>query len=509
MRNYFHNQLTPPEQKRRVFLQKAKYVHGNLYDYSKVEYVCKSTPIEIVCKVHGSFSLLPISHLRGSGCPSCKAANKSITVKQQRQNFAKQQRQTKLLVRKQAFIERSLEIHKAAYSYEKVEYINNWKHVTITCSLHGDFQQRPKHHLIGKGCPACGGRIPYTTNTFIEKAQTVHNAKYDYACTQYQSYHVPLQILCHKHGIFEQTPNNHLAGSGCPKCVAKITSNIQRKVANWISKQTDVVMDTRNILKKKHRNKGLEIDIYCPEHRLGIEVNGLHWHSETYKPRDYHYHKALLAKRSDIKLLQFWEHELKFKPKICQSMIRSHLGLSARYYARQLEIKPLSIQKVWFDRNHLAGGANAAVTYGLFNGEECLAAMSFGCPRFNREYEWEIIRFANALNVTVVGGASKLWKHFLRMHAPKSCISYADLRISQGDLYRQLGFQLSHRSAPNYVWHKNIDVLTRYQTQKHKLKSLLGPKFDEEKSEAANMQHCGWRRVFDAGNLVYVWNSYN
>ena len=186
-------------------------------------------------------------------------------------------------------------------------------------------------------------------------------------------------------------------------------------------------------------------------------------------------------------------------------MMLSAIGKSTTVYARKLTIKPVASN--WFATNHLQGAGKALICYGLFDdADNCMCAMSFGKPRFNQSYEWEIVRFANALNTTVVGGASRLWAHFVRQHQPKTAISYADLRISQGKLYKQLGFKLSHVSPPSWYWCKNGMRLSRYQTQKHKLQDL-DVAVDESKSAVANMRQNGWLQVFDAGTLAFIWKE--
>jgi very-short-patch-repair endonuclease len=359
--------------------------------------------------------------------------------------------------------------------------------------------------MSGSGCPKCGQEArnqtqKLTTATFITKARKVHKDVYQYNRTVYTLAHENVTITCAKHGDFEQAAYSHLAGRGCPKCN---TSKIENVVAAWVTKLCNT-QTNKKIL------DGKEIDIYCPDKKLGIEINGVYWHSSKFLPRSYHYSKALVAKRKGIKLLQFWEDELRTKTAICKSMIKSQLGLSSRYYARQLSIQPLTAQeaRIFFDTVHLQGYANATATYGLFNGTQCLAAMSFGKPRFNKDYEWEIVRFANVLNATVVGGASRLFKHFIREHEPKSMISYADLRISQGTLYKQLGFKFSHVSKPNFFWSKPGGLtLSRYKSQKHRLGKLLGEHFDANLSGRENMAKSGWTQVFDAGNLVFIWSA--
>ena len=118
-----------------MFIEKAKKIHGDTYDYSRVEYVNNCTNVKIVCNSHGPFEQLPKNHLAGKGCPKCARKNR-------RHN-------------RFDFIKKAREVHGKKYTYQKVSYKNNQTGVIITCREHGDFEQLPKHHLVGKGCPSC------------------------------------------------------------------------------------------------------------------------------------------------------------------------------------------------------------------------------------------------------------------------------------------------------------------------------------------------------------------
>lgn len=118
-----------------TFTEKALAVHGDTYDYSRVDYVNNCTNIKIVCKSHGMFEQLPKNHLVGKGCPKCAFKNRSLN--------------------RFDFIKKAKKVHGKKYTYQKSSYKNNATPILITCREHGDFEQLPKHHLVGKGCPSC------------------------------------------------------------------------------------------------------------------------------------------------------------------------------------------------------------------------------------------------------------------------------------------------------------------------------------------------------------------
>jgi predicted nucleic-acid-binding Zn-ribbon protein len=471
------------------FIERARIVHGARYTYDGLVYSTAHVKVTITCPIHGDFDQAAYSHLRGNGCPACGLAS----------NIAKNSVPRGLRKTNAEFAAEAKQVWQDKFTYKYSVYKGAKSPIEVKCRKHGMFWTTPNNHLNGSGCPKCRG---YGFSDQEVKKQV------EEALPKYKVLRVDggrfVTLLCKQHGEFTQNRRNLVIfKQGCPTCSKQdATSALENKVLEWVRKHTQATQGDRTYL------AGQEIDILCHKERLGIEINGRYWHSEKFKAPDYHYRKAVNAKRADLQLLQLWDYEIQNKGKICRSLILARLGKLDRWYARQLVVLPMTSTQAadWFNTNHLQGNANASVVYGLFNSGTCLAAMSFAKARFS-DYEWEIVRFANSLNNTVVGGASRLWTHFVKEQKPVSVVSYADLRISQGNLYKQLGFTFKHRSAPNYVWWKAQTTLSRYQTQKHKLSKLLGYKFDADLSERANMQRAGWLQVFDAGNLVYVWNK--
>lgn len=130
--------------------------------------------------------------------------------------------------------------------------------------------------------------------------------------------------------------------------------------------------------------------------------------------------------------------------------------------------------------------------------------MSFSKSRFKSNYQYELLRYCNLLNTSVVGAASRLLKSFIKQHNPKSIVSYSQVRLFDGNVYQQMGFKLSHRAAPGYFWWINksgIHIKSRHQTQVHKLIAD-----ENNKSERAIMVRDGYRRVWDCGNDVWCYN---
>lgn len=261
---------------------------------------------------------------------------------------------------------------------------------------------------------------------------------------------------------------------------------------------------------KKRMASGREIDIQIPGTNVGVEVDGLFWHSKH--DRAYHLNKSVEAASCGIDLIHFYDFELTSKKEICKSILDHRIGKTSRtVHARKCKIRELSSSDYheFCEKSHLSGYAAASVKYGLFLGTELISCMSFARSRFDKSVEWEMIRFCNKPGYSVVGGASRLFKHFCRENSPASIVSFSDRRLFfNGTLYTQLGFSFAGNTKPNY-WYWNRDeywLHSRLGFQKHLLHKKL-PNFDSSLSESENMQRNGWFRVWDCGSSKWVWTN--
>ena len=231
----------------KYFIEKAKEKHGDIYDYSRVDYVgCKKYVI-IVCKKHGEFQQTPDSHVSGSGCSKC--GDESSKMMRRR--------------RIEDFIEQSTKLHGDTYDYSKVDYINCKLPVIITCKIHGDFLQRPEVHYIGGGCSKCAGLYSPTTLEFIEKAKERHGDAYDYSKVEYMNSNANIIIICKTHGDFLQTPSHHVRrGDGCIKC--GITYNPTTE--EFIEKAKQIHGDIYDYSHVQYCNANTDVTILCKKH---------------------------------------------------------------------------------------------------------------------------------------------------------------------------------------------------------------------------------------------------
>lgn len=190
-----------------VFLDRAKSVHGNKFDYSKVNYINSQTKVNIICPVHGEFQQIPNDHYR-YGCNSCASDAR--------------------VVPKSEFFSKLVKVHSWRYSYDSDTYTNSDGHIRIFCEHHGWFNQKAAAHLRGHGCSRCADDLlSKTQDEFIKDANKVHNNKYIYEESVYTKSYEDITILCPTHGYFTQLANSHLQGAGCPHCA---TSGFKRDV---------------------------------------------------------------------------------------------------------------------------------------------------------------------------------------------------------------------------------------------------------------------------------------
>lgn len=237
------------------FIDKCKLIHGNKYNYDKINYINNSTKVIITCLYHGDFLQTPNAHLRGSGCYLCFGTNK---------------------ISNKEFIEKSKMVHGNKYIYDKIDYVNSKNKIVITCPKHGDFIQSPANHLSGQNCPKCSGYQKLTSEDFIKKCKEKHGEKYDYSKVKYISLHDKVTIICKIHGDFYQLANTHIRGSSCPQCIGLIKSNTH----DFIKKAIKIHGDKYNYDNVEYINSTTKIKIKCYKHGFFEQTPSSHISSQ-------------------------------------------------------------------------------------------------------------------------------------------------------------------------------------------------------------------------------------
>lgn len=317
-------------------------------------------------------------------------------------------------------------------------------------------------------------------------------------------------LLANRLGVDITTVYHH-----CQKYEIKLTVTNRHEIfIKSLLESLDVTFtqNDRIIVKPK------ELDFVVPTRQLAIEINGVFWHSELNgKDKNYHLNKTKKANEQGYQLLHILDHEIINKPDIVQSRIKAKLGTATKIYGRLCTITELSSSqsREFFNDNHIQGNAPSRYSFGLWYNNQLVAAISFGALRYTKNKtdspdQYELIRYCNLIDHSVLGGASKLFKHFIKLHNPSYITTYSDNRWNTGNMYKQMNFKYSHSSPPSYHYFKRsgsdikLQLFNRVQFQKHKLKDKLTT-FDPNLTEWQNMVNNGYDRIWDCGNSVWEW----
>ena len=474
------------------FIAKCIWIHGDKYDYSKVTYRSCGQKVEIICPLHGPFHISPGNLLGGYGCPVCA----------RRKNLHDDRSLQKCLTK-------CASTHDGKYGYRNVRYVNATTPVSITCPVHGEFRQLLHSHLDGHGCKRCAGELNRektsgTCKEFVDKASKKHSGCYGYSQVEYINSKAKVQITCRKHGGFWQTPHDHLDGHGCPVC-SHIYSKPHREIEDYLkSLRISFTSNDRTVIPP------LEVDIYVPERKLGVEFNGQYWHSLGADAMPWqkrkHLDKWKLCHEAGIGLLQIDEHEWRdpLTREMWKSLLSSKLGMNAKIPARSTSFRPIlpAMARDFLAKNHLQGAmCGIRWAFGLFYGEDLVAAITF-CFHQNHGF-LNMTRLAFRRHTTVVGGASKLFFNSLRFLPNLDIVTFSDNRYSDGNVYLTLGFENDKQLRVSYRWLFAKSIWNKRSMRHSRLKRKL-PNYDPNLTEAQNLYNAGGRKLYDAGYRRWV-----
>jgi len=246
----------------KTFIQKAIEVHGNKYDYSKVNYITSKDDVDIICPKHGSFSQRANNHLLGNGCKKC---NQIIPITQKTTT--------------DEFIQKAKKTHGDRYNYSLVKYIGSKKEIKIKCKNNHIFSQRADSHLKGHGCKYCTNNFQKNTKLFIEKAKEIHGDLYDYSLVDYKYASMKVKIICKKHGVFETRANNHLSlKRGCPNCRKSRNEDLISKLLT----DNNIKFKPQKTFEGCKYKYSLSFDFYLPNFNTCIEYDGKQHYFDIY-----------------------------------------------------------------------------------------------------------------------------------------------------------------------------------------------------------------------------------
>lgn len=491
-------------------IQKAKQVHGDYYDYSLITdpNISYKDKVPIICPEHGVFEQMFNSHHKGFGCPECGKRDRA----NKRTNDIAQQ------------IKKCNQIHEHKYDYSLIlDNPRAQQKIDIVCPDHGVFKQKLNDHLNGSGCPVCATEQRARKNRLKIKQthqKRLQTQKQKYGC-EYNQRHISSdalqcltdkQWLCDQHynkqqslitiskqlGVSDRLVGKYLQSHGL-KTQLFAVSNQELQLRNFVaSLDVTCVYNQRDIIHP------YELDIFLPDHNIAIEYCGLYWHSETRgKHRLYHKRKHDMCSEQGIQLLTIFEDEWVKKPQIVMNKIRSllHKHNQQTVYARNTHITTISQKQKrdFYNENHIQGNGPGSITYALMYNERIVACCSFSRKKGEQYY---LTRYAT--NCHVIGGFSKLVKHFINNHRVDSLISFADLRWSDGRLYEKAGWNLDKHIPPDYYYVTNgVNREHKFNFRRKFLPKKLAH-FDPNLSEKENCDNNGLLRIWDCGKLRYV-----
>lgn len=304
-----------------------------------------------------------------------------------------------------------------------------------------------------------------------------------------------------------------LSNGNIPRCLFcyphnRFSSKIEDEIFEYIkSQKIDCKRHDRTLL------GGNEIDILIDSFSIGIECDGIAWHSEDLgnKNKEYHLNKTDECEKKGIKLIHIWDKEWINKKDIVKSILSRKFGRhDSIINSNDCTIKEIdsSLSRKFLEENHLMGFDNGSIRLALHKNEEIVSIMIFRKPKFNNNFEYELSRSCSKINVSVSDGYSLLFNNFIEKYKPKSIISYCDRRFFEGNTYREIGMVSDGFTKPDYKYfHKNKGkLLDRYSSKKDKLYKTID-NFDPNLTEWENMKNNGYDRVWDCGCVRMVWEK--
>ncbi len=468
--------------------KKARKIHGDKYDYSKVEYKGFKDKVIIICPDHGEFQITPHSHIQGK--QGCYACGKGIMTQEM-------------------FVKRIKDIHGDKYGTEKINYTNTRSKIILICPIHGEFEIRASHALDGRGCKKCSfdARKP----DFITEATKIHDGKYDYSKSVYIGANELVTIICPHHGEFEQLAVSHLLGFGCGRCSCG-KSGAEEELYNYVKSFCDDALRGKTRILESRK----QLDIYIPSKKLAIEYCGLYWHSDAHmhisRAKSHILDKHLECEKQGIRLITVFEDEWLEKKDIVKNTIKHFLGKSEKgCYARNTTIKeiPWSEAKLFLDKYHLLGsGTPGKHRIGAYspNGD-IIGVMTFGTPSDERgsSSSVEMKRFVTD-SKNHPGLGSKMFKYAVGLYGFNEVIAFVDRRWFVGTFKSITGFEKTNQTAPSLFWVRQKKRFKRRFMSKIQLQKM--PQFNgRDLSKRAMMKELGYDRIWDCGKLHLTWKK--
>lgn len=309
--------------------------------------------------------------------------------------------------------------------------------------------------------------------------------------------------------------SGHTTSCGCKYELACFGSSNELELYNYIQ-----ALNPALVCKKTRILDGKEIDMYFPDIKLGIEYNGSAFHASLNgvyenKPKEYHRNKFLSAKNLGIRLLTIFDVDWEINKDKIMSLIRDIIIPCTKIYARKCIIKAINKEEanIFYNQYHLQNGFRLnEINYGLYYNNELLSVMSFGNVRMKHSEPdcYELHRYCVKNGYKIIGGAERLFKHFIKEYNPKYIKTYSSNDMFDGNIYQKLGFKYIKQADLPYYWYKNGLGLPREKCQPCKLQKTFPDLYNEAPNRGKEdyiMQKRGFCKVYRCGNTIWEWDN--
>lgn len=533
------------------FIEKASTIHSNKYDYSKVEYINSTKKVEIICRDHGSFFMSPANHLIRQGCPSCsgvkrKTSEEFISISNRIHSnkydyssvvYVNNRVKVKIICKKHGEFLQSPKDHMRGRGCSLCNTSKGESMVEeILKSLGISYIREHKF----EGCVSTNGiKLPFD----------FYLPKYEIAIEYDGKQH---HEVVEKFGGYEShrslVKNDSIKDQWCKdngiklvrikwnnvesdiKCLFELLSKNESSIkieANYLEKtrfDLSKFLSTRDefinfisssymgdIIYNFEIEEGYVCDVFLPKEGIGFNLLGLFKNCDLNVK--WNNQLTILKKfnSNGYKMVQIFEDQWVNKGDIIKSRISQLIGNSNKIWARKCKIDEINDNKLirdFLESNHIGGFIGSGVKLGLFHNGELVSLMTFGNLRKSlgqksEEGHWELIRFCNKKNTSVIGGASKLFKYFIKKYQPSYITSYADKMWSDNNnMYEKIGMTFIRETKPSYFYIVGGMRKNRFNYRKDK---LLTFGFDKSLSEYEICKMCGIRRIYDCGTIKYDW----
>lgn len=475
-------------------------LHDNVYSYDDwTHFERYHDKIPIICSKHGVFHQSLANHLtRKAGCPVCSAEKRKAGLRKLDINI---------------WIDRANAVHHHEYEYL---FPDNFSSATInpvqiTCKVHGAFMQKMSDHVgSGAGCPKCASTkrkltvlsaigVDHYKKKHISSISLSRLEDADWLFDQHINHKRTLYNIAQELGVQDTTVGKYTKKH---KIATKRFANStgEKLICSFISAHIECIGSDRTVIPP------LELDIFIPSKKIAIEYCGLYWHSDVHKTLRYHQHKMKMCNEKGIRLITLFEDEWKKTPELVKQKLLHLLGKSDQQsvYARKCDIRIVSTaaKQSFFNANHIQGDGPSSLNIGLYHDNTLVACMGM-IQKSNNMF----ILNRYATSCIVQGGFSKLLSYFKKNVEWNMVESFADLRWSNGDLYKNTGWRNRYIISPDYYWTDGTNRFHKFGFR-HRSLATKFENYNPELSENENCKNNGLYKIYDCGKIKYTLHNH-